>query len=386
MRANVKNIIKTAVFTALWFVFLCITVSMINRASSVFPDCIGYITNGYDRVSFSEISEAKNAESYPEIVINAQAISSGYVQSSEGAAASVEIIATDQSYVDFHIIDIVSGSFFSDSADSVGAVISESLANSLFGSTAVVGEKLYLLDSEITIVGVYKRDNSFLSEIASDGKEYIMISHSVSLTQDDEADYLYIKAKSSDGYFTALDEIKLNGLLDGKLDNYERLNLSENKRVIVQFKHMLIFSIGVIVFVALGRKLFKLIPLLRSDGSSKDIFFYVRLIGIILILVIIPFVVSFELYIPVGFFPVDRKILNVFHYINLFIDFVQSQNGGSYYFYDSLYFWSVITFIPLIVINVFYVIFLIKIYGVKHNRTAHCFDSDRRTQNRGYIA
>ena len=308
-----KNIITTAVLVLILGVMLFITVGIINNSASDIPDCVGYISNGYGKVKFSELSEIKN------ISINAQTISSG-------------VIYTNENYGDFHNINIIKGGF-----DGNGALISESMANKLFKSIDIIGAKFDLLGADVTVAGVYKLDKSFLHEISSDGKDYIIVP-----PQNNEVDYLYIKNIS------AADEMKLNRLLDGKLDNYRKVNLAESKKIILQFKDILFFVMGFVLFVVLLKKLLKLISELKNN---KNIWSYFRITEITAILIIIPIVVSFDLYIPANFFPADKNILNVSHYINLFTDFIRSHNIGSYYFYSSLYFWSFLFVVSLIVVN-----------------------------------
>ena len=309
-----KNIITIAVLVLILGILLFITIVMINNSVSAIPDCVGYISNGYGKVTFSELSEIQN------ISINAQTISSG-------------VIYTDENYIDFHNINIIKGAF-----DGNGALISNSMANKLFKSIDIIGATFNLFDVEMTVAGVYRPDKSFLHEISSDGKDYIIVP-----PQNNEVDYLYIKN------ITTADEMELNRLLDGKLDNYRKVNLSESKKIILQFKDILFFVMGFVLFVILLKKLLKMISELKNN---KNIWSYFRITEVTAILLIIPIVVSFDLYIPPNFFPADKNILNVSHYINLFTDFTRAHNIGSYYFYSNLYFWSFLFIISLIIINV----------------------------------
>lgn len=355
---NIKNIIKITILAIILFVVLYITVGMINKSSATIPDCFGYISYGYDKTIFSEISEIQKTESYPSgISINAQSFSSGYVESVGGIFASVGIISTNENYVNFHSINISKGAF-----DNTGAVISETLANRLFKSIDIIGAKFYLFDMEISVAGVYKPDKSFLTQISSDGKDYIIVPYSLNLTQNNDVDYLYIKDETSGNISTA-DEMELNTLLNGKLSNYVKVNLSENKKIVSQFKDMLFFLLGVIIFVVLSKNLLKFISAFINKENEKNIVFYIKFIATIVILIIIPIIVSIDLYIPVNFFPVDKNILNISHYVNLFINFIQSQNINSYYFYNNLYFWSILFFILLMIINI--LIFIIITYKFK---------------------
>ena len=346
-KLNIIKAIMLILFSGLLFYK---TVGMINKSSGIFPDGYSYINNGDGKILFSEISETQKSELYPEnILINAVSFSSGYAQSVGGILAYADIIFTDKNYVDFHDINIIKGSLFSDSADNISAVISENLANRLFKTTDIIGGKFYLSDKEITVAGVYKPDKIFLSEIASDGKEYIIISYSFDFLHN-KADYLYAKAQTADGHFSALDEIKLNSLLDGKLNNYYKINLSENKRIISQFKDMLFFLTGVIINIFLAKKILKYCALLMN-GENKRTAIYIKISAGVIILIIIAFISSFELHIPPDFFPDDKNILNLRHYASLYKYFIQAQNTSGYYFYNNLYFWSIILVIPLIILN-----------------------------------
>ncbi|MCL2814726.1 MAG: ABC transporter permease [Oscillospiraceae bacterium] len=319
---------------------------MINKSSSAIPDCSGYINYGYGKATFSEISEIQKAESYPgNISINAQSVSSGYVWSAGGIFASVGIISTDENYADFHPLNMKSGKF-----DNTGAVISENLANKLFKSIDIIGARFYLFDLEITVAGVYKPDKSFLTRISSDGKDYIIVPYSLNLTQNNEVGYLYIKDETS-GNICTTEEMELDLLLKGKLGNYEKFDLSENKKIVSQFKDILFFLIGVILFIVLFGNLLKFIPVLMNKETGKNTIFYIKFAATIAVLTIIPFVASFDLYIPANFFPADKNILDIPHYINLFINFIQEQNIGSYYFYTNLYFWSFCFSVPLVILN-----------------------------------
>lgn len=348
MNMNIKNIIKTAIWAIIFFIFLYITVDAIYKSSSDFPDCSGYVNHGYDKITYSEITEIQKDKSYPDnVLINTQSFSSSYAQSYIAMFVPVGVISTDENYTNFQNINITKGAF-----NKNGVLISETLANTLFKTTDVIGEKFYLFDTEITISGIYKSGKSFLTRISSDGKEYIIVSYNLNATQNDDIDYLYIKSKTADGYFSTVDEIEINRLLDGKLNNYRKVSLTINKKIISQFKDILFFLLGLVIFVVSFKKLLKFISVLINKENNKNIVFYVKLIATTVILIIIPVIASFDLYVPANFFPADKNILNVSHYVNLFISFIQSQNISSYYFYDSLYFWSVSVFIFMIIINI----------------------------------
>lgn len=343
---DIKSIIAAAVPALISVVLLYITVGMINKSASAIPDCFGYITDGYGKVTFSEISKIQKADSYPDnIKVNAQSFSSGYVQSVGGMFAPVGILATDENYADFHCVNMPKGSFGG------GAAISEDLANKLFKSIDIIGGKFYLSGAEITVAGVYKPENSFLNEICSDGKDYVIVPYSLNLASNDEVDYLYIKDKTG-GSLGASDEMELNRLLDGKLDNYKKVNLSENKKIIAQFKHILFFIMGLMVFVVLLGKLLKAVPELINKEAQKNIWFYAKFTLTTAVLATLLIAAPFDLYIPVNFFPADKNILHIRHYADLFAKFVSSHNTGAYYFYDSLYFWSILSITLLTAVNV----------------------------------
>ena len=344
MNMNAKNIIKAVLLTLALGIGIYITMSLTYGSSALLPDCFGYITGGYGKTMFLEIQ--KIGPYLDDISINAQAFLSGYVRSSTGVTVPVEIIATDANYTDFHSINMTKGAFFSDSQGESGVVISETLANALFKSIDIVGARFYLFDTEVAVAGVYKPDRSFLTQISSDGKDYMIIPCNLGATQNTDVDYLYIGGKA--------DETTLNRLLGGKLGNYTKVNLSENKKVIMQFNDILVFLLGTMIFVVLFGRLCKLISaMIRMIGekNNRNMGFYIKMGITVTILVATAYVASFDLYIPAGFFPADRNILNIPHYIGLFIDFVQAHNTDDYYFYSSLYFWSVLLIVPTIFIN-----------------------------------
>ena len=344
---NTKDMIKTAAMTLVFVIALHMSADMMDKSSAAIPDCVGYISGGYGKMTFSEISEVQKNESCPgDIKINAQSISPGYASSERGIFANVEIVATDENYTEFHSIDITKGAF-----GGTGALISENLANTLFMSIDIVGAAFYLFDSEIAVAGVYRPDSSFLAEISSDGKECVIVPHALNPTQNDTVGLLYIKSKTGGGP-GAFDEMELNRLLGGKLDNYTKTDLSEHKKVISQFKAIMFFLVGAAFFAAMLGGFLKLVFALANKGDAKNTVFYVKLAALGAALIALPLVVSFELYIPAGFFPADKNILSLAHYIDLFVGFVRRQNTGAYYFYGSLYFWSVLCILPLSTANV----------------------------------
>ncbi len=91
---------------------------------------------------------------------------------------NVKILGVGGDFFLFHPVNLLSGSTFSDhTANGDLVLIDREIAWTLYGSTDIAGQKIYLAGRPFVVSGVYEAEQDKLGLKASDGKSYLMMDY-----------------------------------------------------------------------------------------------------------------------------------------------------------------------------------------------------------------
>lgn len=324
------------------------SISVRQQVISALPEAVEYVSkNNTDYITLSEIKQAVN---------NSDDIMTVNVQNRKNATAeayhtsllsdNVNIILTDENYPEIHNINMIKGNFFSAViSESDAIVISDSLANLLFKSIDIIGCQMILNGETKTISGVYENNESFVSDLSSNGLEtvFVPVYYQTDINDSTRIESFYVKGNN--GSIGNKEIQELNALLNNKLELYKQNDLNSSKKLLMQLFNIIIFVIGLIVVVKLFSVIIKnikkivnyIIAVKGFDNAVPSVNVKLCILGTILcIAFIIPIIVlcTFKIYIPEGFIPEHDRICDISYYYDYMLNFVQgirSEDRWNYY-------------------------------------------------------
>ena len=324
------------------------SISVRQQVISALPEAVEYVSkNNTDYITLSEIKQAVN-NSDDIMTVNVQNRKNGTAEAYHTSLLSdnVNIILTDENYPEIHNINMIKGNFFSAViSQSDAIVISDSLANLLFKSIDIIGCQMILNGETKTISGVYENNESFVSDLSSNGLEtvFVPVYYQTDINDSTRIESFYVKGNN--GSIGNKEIQELDALLNNKLELYKQNDLNSSKKLLMQLFNIIIFVIGLIVVVKLFSVIFKnikkivnyIIAVKGFDNAVPSVNVKLCILGTILcIAFIIPIIVlcTFKIYIPEGFIPEHDRICDISYYYDYMLNFVQgirTEDRWNYY-------------------------------------------------------
>lgn len=340
--------LKLFLYTIIFALFMFMSISVRQQVISALPEAVEYVSkNNTDYITLSEIKQAVN-NSDDIMTVNVQNRKNGTADAYHTSLLSdnVNIILTDENYPEIHNINMIKGNFFSAViSESDAIVISDSLANLLFKSIDIIGCQMILNGETKTISGVYENNESFVSDLSSNGLEtvFVPVYYQTDINDSTRIESFYVKGNN--GSIGNKEIQELNALLNNKLELYKQNDLNSSKKLLVQFFNIIIFIMGLIVAVKLFSVIIKnikkivnyIIAVKGFDNAVPSVNVKLCILGTILcIAFIIPIIVlcTFKIYIPEGFIPEHDRICDISYYYDYMLNFVQgirTEDRWNYY-------------------------------------------------------
>lgn len=340
--------LKLFLYTIIFALFMFMSISVRQQVISALPEAVEYVSkNNTDYITLSEIKQAVN-NSDDIMTVNVQNRKNGTADAYHTSLLSdnVNIILTDENYPEIHNINMIKGNFFSAViSESDAIVISDSLANLLFKSIDIIGCQMILNGETKTISGVYENNESFVSDLSSNGLEtvFVPVYYQTDINDSTRIESFYVKGNN--GSIGNKEIQELNALLNNKLELYKQNDLNSSKKLLMQLFNIIIFVIGLIVVVKLFSVIIKnikkivnyIIAVKGFDNAVPSVNVKLCILGTILcIAFIIPIIVlcTFKIYIPEGFIPEHDRICDISYYYDYMLNFVQgirTEDRWNYY-------------------------------------------------------
>lgn len=340
--------LKLFLYTIIFALFMFMSISVRQQVISALPEAVEYVSkNNTDYITLSEIKQAVN-NSDDIMTVNVQNRKNGTAEAYHTSLLSdnVNIILTDENYPEIHNINMIKGNFFSAViSESDAIVISDSLANLLFKSIYIIGCQMILNGETKTISGVYENNESFVSDLSSNGLEtvFVPVYYQTDINDSTRIESFYVKGNN--GSIGNKEIQELNALLNNKLELYKQNDLNSSKKLLMQLFNIIIFVIGLIVVVKLFSVIIKnikkivnyIIAVKGFDNAVPSVNVKLCILGTILcIAFIIPIIVlcTFKIYIPEGFIPEHDRICDISYYYDYMLNFVQgirTEDRWNYY-------------------------------------------------------
>lgn len=340
--------LKLFLYTIIFALFMFMSISVRQQVISALPEAVEYVSkNNTDYITLSEIKQAVN-NSDDIMTVNVQNRKNGTAEAYHTSLLSdnVNIILTDENYPEIHNINMIKGNFFSAViSESDAIVISDSLANLLFKSIDIIGCQMILNGETKTISGVYENNESFVSDLSSNGLEtvFVPVYYQTDINDSTRIESFYVKGNN--GSIGNKEIQELDALLNNKLELYKQNDLNSSKKLLVQLFNIIIFVIGLIVVVKLFSVIIKnikkivnyIIAVKGFDNAVPSVNVKLCILGTILcIAFIIPIIVlcTFKIYIPEGFIPEHDRICDISYYYDYMLNFVQgirTEDRWNYY-------------------------------------------------------
>lgn len=381
--------LKLFLYTIIFALFMFMSISVRQQVISALPEAVEYVSkNNTDYITLSEIKQAVN-NSDDIMTVNVQNRKNGTAEAYHTSLLSdnVNIILTDENYPEIHNINMIKGNFFSAViSESDAIVISDSLANLLFKSIDIIGCQMILNGETKTISGVYENNESFVSDLSSNGLEtvFVPVYYQTDINDSTRIESFYVKGNN--GSIGNKEIQELNALLNNKLELYKQNDLNSSKKLLMQLFNIIIFVIGLIVVVKLFSVIIKnikkivnyIIAVKGFDNAVPSVNVKLCILGTILcIAFIIPIIVlcTFKIYIPEGFIPEHDRICDISYYYDYMLNFVQgirTEDRWNYYqelilsFYVILFVLGISTVIMFIKTFFMYIKFF-RIYAEGFN-------------------
>jgi len=340
--------LKLFLYTIIFALFMFMSISVRQQVISALPEAVEYVSkNNTDYITLSEFKQAVN-NSDDIMTVNVQNRKNGTAEAYHTSLLSdnVNIILTDENYPEIHNINMIKGNFFSAViSESDAIVISDSLANLLFKSIDIIGCQMILNGETKTISGVYENNESFVSDLSSNGLEtvFVPVYYQTDINDSTRIESFYVKGNN--GSIGNKEIQELNALLNNKLELYKQNDLNSSKKLLVQFFNIIIFIMGLIVAVKLFSVIIKnikkivnyIIAVKGFDNAVPSVNVKLCILGTILcIAFIIPIIVlcTFKIYIPEGFIPEHDRICDISYYYEYMMNSVQGirlEDRWNYY-------------------------------------------------------
>lgn len=340
--------LKLFLYTIIFALFMFMSISVRQQVISALPEAVEYVSkNNTDYITLSEIKQAVN-NSDDIMTVNVQNRKNGTAEAYHTSLLSdnVNIILTDENYPEIHNINMIKGNFFSAViSESDAIVISDSLANLLFKSIDIIGCQMILNGETKTISGVYENNESFVSDLSSNGLEtvFVPVYYQTDINDSTRIESFYVKGNN--GSIGNKEIQELNALMNNKLELYKQNDLNSSKKLLMQLFNIIIFVIGLIVVVKLFSVIIKnikkivnyIIAVKGFDNAVPSVNVKLCILGTILcIAFIIPIIVlcTFKIYIPEGFIPEHDRICDISYYYDYMLNFVQgirTEDRWNYY-------------------------------------------------------
>lgn len=340
--------LKLFLYTIIFALFMFMSISVRQQVISALPEAVEYVSkNNTDYITLSEIKQAVN-NSDDIMTVNVQNRKNGTAEAYHTSLLSdnVNIILTDENYPEIHNINMIKGNFFSAViSESDAIVISDSLANLLFKSIDIIGCQMILNGETKIISGVYENNESFVSDLSSNGLEtvFVPVYYQTDINDSTRIESFYVKGNN--GSIGNKEIQELNALLNNKLELYKQNDLNSSKKLLMQLFNIIIFIMGLIVVVKLFSVIIKnikkivnyIIAVKGFDNAVPSVNVKLCILGTILcIAFIIPIIVlcTFKIYIPEGFIPEHDRICDISYYYDYMLNFVQgirTEDRWNYY-------------------------------------------------------
>lgn len=397
--------LKLFLYTIIFALFMFMSISVRQQVISALPEAVEYVSkNNTDYITLSEIKQAVN-NSDDIMTVNVQNRKNGTAEAYHTSLLSdnVNIILTDENYPEIHNINMIKGNFFSAViSESDAIVISDSLANLLFKSIDIIGCQMILNGETKTISGVYENNESFVSDLSSNGLEtvFVPVYYQTDINDSTRIESFYVKGNN--GSIGNKEIQELDALLNNKLELYKQNDLNSSKKLLMQLFNIIIFVIGLIVVVKLFSVIFKnikkivnyIIAVKGFDNAVPSVNVKLCILGTILcIAFIIPIIVlcTFKIYIPEGFIPEHDRICDISYYYEYMMNSVQGirlEDRWNYYqelilsFYVILFVLGIGTVIMFIKTFFMYIKFF-RIYAEGFNDSVQkTLVKDERNENK----
>ena len=357
-------ILRCAVRTLACIILLVFLLDTLRQAKLLLPDGM-YYTPG--DVTFHTLENART--SCPTLKISGwRETDAAVMPDPVTGQTQVETLRfIDAWYFDFWDIELVAGSGFhtaNPAYDVQSVLISEDLACRLFFTRDAVGRELTVDGQVLTVSGVYARPKALLHRISGIGKDVLFVPYQSKLASDVTVTHLLVCA-SAGGAPAESDLYVLDAECGNRLRYSMHYDLSTWKTRLTSLVRLYLFTFAVIftisqlrVFVndirrllAWYRSLDRTDVIKKSEAAQR--LWRPVLYAVVCITALA--LTSFPLVIPVYFFPEDRHLLNISHYLDLFVAGFVERNATAYSYVQTVYDYAVwgIHIVGLVLAGVF---------------------------------
>ncbi len=343
-------ILRCILRTLACLLLLALMLGTLHQARFLLPDGVYYTPDG---VSFPTLEYAR--ESCPALKISGWRETDTAVTldpiTKQTQAATLRY--TDAWYFEFWDMELVAGSLFDamNPANAVQSVlISEELAGRLFFTRDAVGREI-LVDGQVLIVtGVYAQPKAFLHRMSGTGRDILFVPCQSKLAADSVVTHLLVCA-SSGGAPPEEDMHTLDAILGNRLRYSACCELSSWKNRLTDLVRLYLFALAVIFTITQLRTVARDIRHFAAWYQTLDRTYTIPKRETVRRLwrpalcaaacVTALALTSFPLVIPAYFFPEDRHLLNVSHYIELLITSFTQRNAAPYDYAQTLYHYAI---------------------------------------------
>jgi len=342
---KVKNIMLIEIFICIIFfiVISFISITLNNKLDENIPLDIEFVCDNIDdqnKLDFREMLIIKNElEGYK---------CSGYSEtdttiSTESIISKKKVKATlvDERYCDMYKVNILKGTGvdgFSVENERKVIIISDELSLQLFNSLNALEEKVKLGKDIYEVIGIYKKEKSIIYSISEDSYERVIIPYS-SLGDGMKKKIDVLSIVSNDDASI----VKINlGAVNKKIDNYNLVDYSTDKKIGFQNIKIIFNIIALILSIMIIYKIYKISReeysyfTIRAKnsyfkelikGEKKHIvMFVIKIIICLLVIFILYKVTNFELTIKNQWIPEDN-ILDFKFYKKVFLSEINFSNN-----------------------------------------------------------
>ncbi|MDP4181850.1 MAG: ABC transporter permease [Bacillota bacterium] len=259
----------------------------------------------------------------------------------------VNACLTDNSFSLFSDINIVKGSFFNESTSENGfnaALISEDLAEKLYGSYDIIGNKIELFNEKYKITGIYRNNKSIISFLSSDGVDRIYIPFkSYSAFKDLPVKTVFFSSEELEN--TAFRDNYIRNMFGIDNNLYKINDYYSNQDIVDLLNNLFIFIIGIWIIIvgirlasyfksvyAYTKRSLEKVYLKEMINNEKGILLKSVLIvfGSISFILVIVNLIKFKVNIPTDYIPLDNILDFNFYFERLRMHISDSNLSAGY--------------------------------------------------------
>lgn len=297
-----------------------------------------------------EIKKLAGSLGTKEFTYNARPALSRVPVKAGGAGVMAEVTGTNPMLPRFHRMNMLSGSFFTETAETEGAdvaVIDDRLAWDAFRTENAVGETLELYGRRFRITGVVKRDASVLSKLTDNGLPQVFIPGERLFELDSGALIPVFEVRTEDPGTLDNNRRLISAALQEAGENpsgYGIVDFNIQRALLEQRPGILVFILGCVIILLLAvwiRRVLKgLVPALRQECRTDYLTGVIRknarrtgiaamkVLAALTAMLFVAAGIRFSLYIPPTLIP--EELIDISFYFGLIREGIRNglENQG----------------------------------------------------------